>query len=79
VADAIRALGGKYAAVLLANHGPVVAGPSLEAAVFAMEELEETAKLHLLLRGLNPRLLTAPQIRDLAAAFDLDLAAASAQ
>ena len=75
VADAIRGLAGKYAAVLLANHGPVVAGASLEAAVFAMEELEETAKLHLLLRGLNPRLLKPAQIRDLAAAFQLDLAA----
>jgi 3-dehydro-4-phosphotetronate decarboxylase len=73
VADTIRGLAGKYAAVLLANHGPVVAGASLEAAVFAMEELEETAKLHLLLRGLNPRLLSAPQIRELAAAFELDL------
>ena len=76
VADAIRGLAGRYAAVLLANHGPVVAGASLEAAVFAMEELEETAKLHLLLRGLNPRLLNPAQIRDLAAAFDLDLVAA---
>jgi ribulose-5-phosphate 4-epimerase/fuculose-1-phosphate aldolase len=76
VADAIRGLAGRYAAVLLANHGPVVAGASLEAAVFAMEELEETAKLHLLLRGLNPRLLNPAQIRDLAAAFDLDLEAA---
>ena len=41
---------------LLANHGPVVAGDTLEAAVFATKELEETAKLYLLLRGLNPRL-----------------------
>ena len=73
VADAIRGLAGRYASVLLANHGPVVAGASLEAAVFAMEELEETAKLHLLLRGLNPRLLSAAQIRDLAAAFQLKL------
>jgi 3-dehydro-4-phosphotetronate decarboxylase len=73
VADAIRGLQGRYAGVLLANHGPVVAGASLEAAVFAMEELEETAKLHLLLRGLNPRLLDLAQIRDLATAFDLDL------
>ncbi|HQT59961.1 MAG TPA: aldolase [Acidiphilium sp.] len=61
VGDAIRGLAGKHSAVLLANHGPVVAGTSLQAAVFAMEELEETAKLHLLTRGLNPRLLTAEQ------------------
>ena len=45
VADAIKGLAGKYASVLLANHGPVVSGDTLEAAVFAMEELEETAKL----------------------------------
>lgn len=57
VADAIRGLAGRYSAVLLSNHGPVVAGDSLEAAVWATEELEETAKLHLLLRGRHPRLL----------------------
>src|SRR5947209_18150993 len=73
VADAIRGLAGKYASVLLANHGPVVAGDSLEAAVFAMEELEETAKLYLLLRGLNPRYLTPDQVEDLAKAFGLEL------
>ena len=73
VAGAIRGLAGKYASVLLANHGPVVAGDSLEAAVFAMEELEETAKLYLLLRGLNPRYLTPAQVADLAAAFNLSL------
>jgi 3-dehydro-4-phosphotetronate decarboxylase len=75
VADAIRGLAGKYAAVLLANHGPVVAGESLEAAVFATEELEETARLHLLLRGLNPRLLSPGQLADLKAHFRLDLPA----
>jgi ribulose-5-phosphate 4-epimerase/fuculose-1-phosphate aldolase len=73
VADAIRGLAGRYAAVLLANHGPVVAGESLEAAVFATEELEETAKLTLLLRGLNPRHLSPEQIADLAHHFKLDL------
>ncbi len=73
VAGAIRGLAGRYASVLLANHGPVVAGASLEAAIFAMEELEETAKLHLLLRGVRPRLLSPAQIRELAGAFDLDL------
>lgn len=73
VADAIRGLAGRYASVLLANHGPVVAGESLEAAVYATEELEETAKLHLLLRGLNPRLLSPGQISELKEAFKLEL------
>lgn len=72
VADAIRGLAGKHSSILLANHGPVVAGDTLEAAVFAMEELEESAKLHLLLRGRAPRLLTRAQIEDLARAFDID-------
>ena len=52
---AIRGLAGRYSAVLLANHGPVVAGQTLEAAMWATEELEETARLYLLLQGLNPR------------------------
>jgi 3-dehydro-4-phosphotetronate decarboxylase len=73
VADAIKGLAGKYASVLLANHGPVVAGESLEAAVFAIEELEETAKLYLLLRGLNPRYLTPAQVADLSKVFGLVL------
>ena len=73
VADAIRGLAGKYSSVLLANHGPVVAGDSLEAAVFATEELEETAKLYLLLRNLNPRYLSPQQVADLAKTFSLDL------
>ncbi len=73
VADAIKGLAGKYSSVLLANHGPVVAGNSLEAAVFAIEELEETAKLYLLLRGLNPRFLTPAQVKDLSDTFGLSL------
>jgi ribulose-5-phosphate 4-epimerase/fuculose-1-phosphate aldolase len=73
VADAIRGLAGKYSSVLLANHGPVVAGDTLEAAVYAMEELEETARLHLLLRNLNPRYLSPAQIADLASHFKLSL------
>jgi ribulose-5-phosphate 4-epimerase/fuculose-1-phosphate aldolase len=78
VADAIRGLAGRHAAVLLANHGPVVAGDTLEAAVFAVEELEETAKLHLLLRGLNPRVLTPAQVDDLVRVFgDVDAGGAS--
>jgi ribulose-5-phosphate 4-epimerase/fuculose-1-phosphate aldolase len=73
VAGAIRGLAGRYSSVLLANHGPVVAGDSLEGAVFATEELEETAKLYLLLRGLNPRHLSPQQVADLVATFGLKL------
>jgi ribulose-5-phosphate 4-epimerase/fuculose-1-phosphate aldolase len=73
VADAIKGLAGKYASVLLANHGPVVAGETLEAAVYAIEELEETAKLYLLLRGLNPRHLSPAQVKDLVKVFGLTL------
>ena len=73
VADAIKGLAGKYASVLLANHGPVVAGETLESAVFATEELEETAKLYLLLRGMNPRYLSPQQIADLNTTFGLSV------
>lgn len=62
VGDAIRGLAGRYSSVLLANHGPVVAGATLESAIWAIEELEETARLHLLLRGLNPRLLDPAEV-----------------
>ena len=67
--DAVRGLAGKHSAVLLANHGPVVAGKNLEAAVYATEELEETAKLYLLLRGENPHTLTDAQVSELEARF----------
>lgn len=65
LADAVRNLAGKHSAVLLANHGPVVAGTSLEAAVYAAEELEETAKLYLLLHPHNPRCLTEEQVAEI--------------
>ena len=75
VADAIRGLAGRYSSVLLANHGPVVAGDTLEAAVFATEELEETARLYLLLRNLNPRYLSPAQVQDLVKHFGVELPA----
>ena len=73
VATAIAALAVRHGAMLLANHGPVVSGTSLEAAVNAAEELEETAKLFLLLRDVPTRPLDAAQIADLKATFKLDL------
>jgi ribulose-5-phosphate 4-epimerase/fuculose-1-phosphate aldolase len=62
LAEAVRKLAGKHHAVLLANHGPVVAGTSLANAVYAIEELEETAKLHLMLHGMKLRPLTPAQV-----------------
>ena len=70
--EAVRGLAGRRAAVLLANHGPVVAGRDLEAAVHAVEELEETAKLALLTRGLSPRLLTSAERRAVVERFDVE-------
>ncbi|HMR32203.1 MAG TPA: aldolase [Geminicoccaceae bacterium] len=66
---AVEALADRHHAVLLANHGPVVAGVTLDAAVNAVEELEETAKLYLLLRGSAIRPLTPPQVADVRARF----------
>lgn len=70
--EAVRGLAGKRSAVLLANHGPVVAGKDLWAAVFAMEELEETAKLALLTQGLRPKGLSSDDVAAVARAFDVD-------
>jgi ribulose-5-phosphate 4-epimerase/fuculose-1-phosphate aldolase len=67
LADAVRRYAGRHHALLLANHGPVVAGSSLSAASDAVEELEETAKLYLLLRGQRIRTLTAAQVAELKA------------
>ena len=56
-------------AVLLANHGPVVSGATLIDAVYAAEELEEAAKLAMLLQGHGPRTLTPGQVDDLLSTF----------
>jgi ribulose-5-phosphate 4-epimerase/fuculose-1-phosphate aldolase len=65
LAGAVREVAGRHHAVLLANHGPVVAGKDLETAVYATEELEETAKLYLMLKGQKLRLLTPGQVEAL--------------
>lgn len=69
LAEAVRGVAAKHHAVLLANHGPVVAGSSLAAAADAIEELEATAQLHLLLRGSRVRALTQEQVADLKQRF----------
>ncbi len=65
----IEALGGQFSAVLLANHGPVVSGKDLTSTVYAAEELEETAKLLITLRGAPVRMLTAADVAELRDAF----------
>jgi 3-dehydro-4-phosphotetronate decarboxylase len=59
----------KHAAVLLANHGPVVSGNDLDSAMYAIEELEETSKLMLLLNGQKIRTLDHSQIQELRETF----------
>jgi len=65
----LRALEGRYAAVLLANHGPVVSGKDLISTVYAAEELEETAKLLVMLREVPKRMLTEENVADLRKVF----------
>jgi 3-dehydro-4-phosphotetronate decarboxylase len=69
LAEAVRGFAGRHHAVLLANHGPVVAGSSLAAAGDAVEELEATAKLFLLLRGQQVRTLSDEQVAQLRALY----------
>ena len=65
LANAVRAVAGKHHAVLLANHGPIVSGKTIEEAVYASEELEETSKLFLLLKDRKPSMLTEDQVLEL--------------
>jgi ribulose-5-phosphate 4-epimerase/fuculose-1-phosphate aldolase len=65
LAEAVRGYAGAHHALLLANHGPVVAGTSLAAAADAIEELEATARLYLLLRHERLRPLTGEQVGEL--------------
>ncbi len=65
LAEAVRGFAGRHHALLLANHGPVVAGTTLAAAADAVEELEATARLYLLLRHERTRTLTEEQVAEL--------------
>lgn len=70
--DAVRGLAGKRSAVMLANHGPVVAGKDVEAACNAIEELEDTARLAMLMRGIPARMLNPAQVSELVTYFDVE-------
>jgi ribulose-5-phosphate 4-epimerase/fuculose-1-phosphate aldolase len=70
--EAVRGLAGKRSAVMLANHGPVVAGKDIEAACKAIEELEDTARLAMMTRGLNPRMLTQAEQQAVITRFDVE-------
>ena len=70
--EAVRGLAGKRSAVMLANHGPVVAGKDIEAACNAIEELEDTARLAILTRGTNPKMLSAAEVEALVTKFDVE-------
>ncbi len=69
LAEAVRRVAAEHRAVLLANHGPVVSGRSIDDAVDSAEELEQTAKLALMLGDRPVSLLTPGQIADIDAAF----------
>ena len=70
--DAVRGLAGKRSAVMLANHGPVVAGKDVEAACNAIEELEDTARLAMMMRGIDARMLTQEQVSGRVSRFDVE-------
>ncbi len=71
--EVIRGLADKHSAVLLSNHGPVVSGTDLQSAIYASEELEETAKIFLLLQNARTNCLNTEQIEELKLAFKLDI------
>ena len=70
--EAVRGLSGKRCAVMLANHGPVVAGKDIEAACNAIEELEDTSRLAMMTRGFDPRMLTQAEQQAIITKFDVE-------
>lgn len=69
LAGAVEERAAMHRAVMLANHGPVVSGKNLDDAVYAAEELEDTAKLYLLLHNRPVRYLTEDQVTELTSRF----------
>ncbi|MGK9051371.1 3-oxo-tetronate 4-phosphate decarboxylase [Xaviernesmea oryzae] len=69
LADEVRKVSRDNRSMLLANHGPIVSGASIEEAVYAYEELEETAKLYFLLGDRKTSPLRAEEIAEINRAF----------
>ena len=70
--DAVRGLAGKRSAVMLANHGPVVAGKDVESACNAIEELEDTARLAILMRGYDANMLSPDMVQQIVTKYDVE-------
>ena len=70
--EAVRGLAGKRSAVMLANHGPVVAGKDIEAACNAIEELEDTARLAMMTRSMSPRGISDADVQRLITKFNVE-------
>jgi len=72
IGSAIEGLAGKHSAIMLANHGPIVSAKTLEAAVYASEELEATSKLAYLTRALEPNALSPEQVNELVSTYNVE-------
>lgn len=70
--DAVRGLAGKRSAVMLANHGPVVAAKDVESACNAIEELEDTARLAILMRGYDAKMLSPEMVQQIVTKYDVE-------
>lgn len=71
LASALFDVADRHSGVLMANHGPIVSAETPDAAMFFMEELEESCKLMMLSQapvsaGLKIRRFSADQVAELA-------------
>jgi ribulose-5-phosphate 4-epimerase/fuculose-1-phosphate aldolase len=69
LAKAVGVMAVENRAVLMAQHGAVVAGKDIDSAVYASEELEESAKLYLILKNLRYSILSKKEVETLKSRF----------
>lgn len=69
LAESVGKVAAKHAGIIMANHGPIVSAQTVESCVYGMEELEESCKLAMLLKGLDANKLTGEQIDFLLSKF----------